>query len=252
MIYTLSYPYDISGTGIYTISKSGTTLYAGSNDFANTFDIMPIIRQLTSAQDIRNCIENNSYSARVETYSIQFSGNTQQLQVVWDYSPAQLYTIVSNPCLNINGFKYAEQMFDYGTNPSVVRDDDNYTLYFLNLRGGISILQLEGRNDKSITAERTEIEHSGGYYRSKPMTSTMLVNKSNNYELNTGWLTDEQSNNVQELLSSTQIYLQTYDVGRLIPIVISDTEMSVKNVNRDSLYNYTFKVKEANKLFVYA
>lgn len=124
----------------------------------------------------------------------------------------------------------------------------NYAVYYLNANGGWDSFLIEGnvkRSDKLThhnfeqTPQRTITDWGNTRY------STDIVPE---YELVTGWLNDEQSENLaSNLLSSTRVYLHNLKSDDVIPVVITDTVAQHKTyaTNGKKLSNYTIKVNES-------
>ena len=171
---------------------------------------------------------------------------------------------VSNP---INGHTMAG-MYDFNTVcRNVVSDNTmelatsvyevaagNYcgeiALYYKNRKGGWDSFLIEGTVTKKdeytkYTYNRSfnnnTLEFENGTYHSQIVTS---------YVLNTGWLNDQQSDNLAfNLLSSNEVYLHNLCTDKVYPVVIKDNTATYKTYKNNSrkLVNYQINVEESQR-----
>lgn len=123
-------------------------------------------------------------------------------------------------------------------------------LYYKNRKGGWDSFLIEGTVTKKdeytkYTYNRSfnnnTLEFENGTYHSQIITS---------YVLNTGWLTDQQSNNLAfNLLSSNEVYLHNLINDRVYPVVIKDNTATYKTYKNNSrkLVNYQINVEESQR-----
>lgn len=183
----------------------------------------------------------------------------------WSYETWDGNTrLVSNP---INGHK-ASGMYDFVTNcRNVVADNTmelatsvyrtaggNYcgevALYYKNRKGGWDSFLIEGTVTKKdeytkYTYNRSfnnnTLEFENGTYHSQIITS---------YVLNTGWLNDQESDNLAfNLLSSNEVYLHNLCEDKVYPVVIKDNSATYKTYKNNSrkLVNYQINVEESQR-----
>lgn len=71
---------------------------------------------------------------------------------------------------------------------------------------------------------------------------------STDYELNTGWLSDSDSELfAKNILRSIKVYLQDIDNNKIIPVIITDSNVERKRYkNEKSLISYTVTVEESH------
>lgn len=171
---------------------------------------------------------------------------------------------VSNP---INGHTMAG-MYDFNTVCRDVVDENtmelatsvyqaaggNYcgeiALYYKNRKGGWDSFLIEGTYTKKdeytkYTYNRSfnnnTLEFENGTYHSQIITS---------YVLNTGWLNDQQSDNLAfNLLSSNEVYLHNLCTDKVYPVVIKDNTATYKTYRNNSrkLVNYQLNVEESQR-----
>lgn len=126
----------------------------------------------------------------------------------------------------------------------------DYVLYYLNRNGGWDSFLIEGKVIEKDTYKRNSFENKPSqeeYWKRETKTFKNQIEHS--YELNTDWLTDEQSEILAyHLLSSNNVYLHNLKTNTIIPVNITDTSTEYKYFkNKRKLNSYTIKVVESNK-----
>ena len=123
-------------------------------------------------------------------------------------------------------------------------------LYYKNRKGGWDSFLIEGTWTKKdeytkYTYNRSfnnnTLEFENGTYHSQIVTS---------YVLNTGWLNDQQSDNLAfNLLSSNEVYLHNLCEDKVYPVVITDNTATYKTYHNNSrkLVNYQLNVEESQR-----
>ena len=123
-------------------------------------------------------------------------------------------------------------------------------LYYKNRKGGWDSFLIEGTWTKKdeytkYTYNRSfnnnTLEFENGTYHSQIVTS---------YVLNTGWLNDQQSDNLAfNLLSSNEVYLHNLCTDKVYPVVIKDNTATYKTYHNNSrkLVNYQLNVEESQR-----
>ena len=128
-----------------------------------------------------------------------------------------------------------------------------FTMYFVNKRGGLSWCHFDGKNIVETNVTRNQITHQNPYtWTTKFGIDNYSISEYKTYTLNTDYLNDVQSEQVQELVTSPFVWLQDYDNNRIFSVVITDTTHTIKNKKNDKLFNYTIKCKESNQQNIYA
>lgn len=123
-------------------------------------------------------------------------------------------------------------------------------LYYKNRKGGWDSFLIEGTVTKKdeytkYTYNRSfnnnTLEFENGTYHSQIITS---------YQLCTGWLDDEESDNLAfNLLSSNEVYLHNLCTNKVYPVVIKDNTATYKTYKNNSrkLVNYQINVEESQR-----
>lgn len=124
-------------------------------------------------------------------------------------------------------------------------------IYYLNRRGGYDSFLLEGYIKRTDNYERdsllkvynnTTIDFGERPYATKTTAS---------WELNTGWLTDEQSKNFAwNVAGSNQIWLHDFQSGEIYPVEIEDTNVEYKEYRHGrKKVSYSVVVRSAQSYF---
>lgn len=123
-------------------------------------------------------------------------------------------------------------------------------LYYKNRKGGWESFLIEGNVTKKDTYtkytynksfDNNTLEFENGTYHSQIVTS---------YVLNTGWLTDQQSDNLAfNLLSSNEVYLHNLCTNKVYPVVITDNSATYKTYKNNSrkMVNYQINCEESQR-----
>ena len=123
-------------------------------------------------------------------------------------------------------------------------------LYYKNRKGGWDSFLIEGTWTKKdeytkYTYNRSfnnnTLEFENGTYHSQIITS---------YQLNTGWLNDQQSENLAfNLLSSNEVYLHNLCSDKVYPVVITDNTATYKTYKNNSrkFVNYQINCEESQR-----
>lgn len=160
-----------------------------------------------------------------------------------------------NPSVNEFKIEYIE--YDNPDNPDghVVKTDvykpentcKNYCLYYLNARGGWDWFVIDGVSTKEYTYDRKNYQKNYDNTQREFGLTTYRNNIKETWSLNTGYLTDTQSEKMSNIFGSLSVYLHDLVNDTITPVVITDkksTEKTFKNQNR-RMYNYTINVESS-------
>lgn len=126
----------------------------------------------------------------------------------------------------------------------------NEVLHYTNVLGAWESLVLEGRTKKMDNIER------GTYFKrydNSRMETRGEVNNYNDmsqvYTFRTGWMTDEESLRMHNLIESTNVYLEN-SAEDMIPLVITNTSMSYKTYKTEGnrLVSYEIEARVATDM----
>ena len=123
----------------------------------------------------------------------------------------------------VNTFYFGDKSYT-----SLPRCECKYVLYYMNPYGGYDWLPITGK------VVRTDKVEAFVYTKNYNNTTTnfgknrYMSNITVNYNLNTGWLTQGQSDRMWELLESNTVWLHNLDEDRIYPVMITDTNIEHK------------------------
>ena len=135
-----------------------------------------------------------------------------------------------------------------GDNYNVLADCGDYALYYLNAYGGWDALLIDGTVLKKSTI--TQYTTDKNYNNSRiEFEQVKYINEIQDaYEINTGFLTDEQAANLSKnLIPSKEVYLHIISDNKLIPVLITDTSVTYQTYQTNNLQmpQYKINVKES-------
>ena len=125
--------------------------------------------------------------------------------------------------------------------------DVNYcgdaALYYLSSRGSWEAFLIEG------LVKRTDKYTQQDYYKAFDNTTIefgrrrFLTDIKRTWELNTGWLSDEEAYAVAtDIFPSTQVYLHLLDDDEILPVVITDTQAEHKTYENQKYQLVSYKI----------
>ena len=134
----------------------------------------------------------------------------------------------------------------------VVESCNRYNLHYVNAKGGYDTLPIDGRKDKRTDNLTYEYYKSKGNNQNinKPQMNKFKVDITPKWELQTGWLNDEQSKKMYNLFTSQKVWLEDIDEGTFTPVYITNNAVDYKTFtnNGRKKYNYSISVTSANTL----
>lgn len=136
-----------------------------------------------------------------------------------------------------------------GGNGYTIQGCGDYALYYCNRFSGWDSLLIEGKviEGKDLTTFNYQKSINNNNYGDRE-NNRFQTNIKQNWVLNTGWLSDDESDILYDnLLSSNYIYLHKISENMVIPVHITDTSVTNKNFNNErKLINYTIRVEADN------
>ena len=131
---------------------------------------------------------------------------------------------------------------------NVLADCGEYALYYLNAYGGWDALLIDGTVLKKSTIKQYTTDRNINNSRIE-FEQTKYINEIQDaYEINTGFLTDEQAANLSNnLIPSKEVYLHFLNDDKLIPVLITDTSVTYQTYQTNNLQmpQYKINVKES-------
>ena len=135
-----------------------------------------------------------------------------------------------------------------GDTYNVLADCGEYALYYLNAYGGWDALLIDGTVLKKSTIKQYTTDRNINNSRIE-FEQTKYINEIQDaYEINTGFLTDEQAANLSKnLIPSKEVYLHFLNDNKIIPVLITDTSVIYQTYQTNNLQmpQYKINVKES-------
>lgn len=133
-------------------------------------------------------------------------------------------------------------------NYNVLADCGEYALYYLNAYGGWDALLIDGTVLKKSTIKQYTTDRN--YDNNKiEFEQTKYINEIQDaFEINTGFLTDEQAANLSNsLIPSREVYLHIISENKIIPVLITDSNVTYQTYQTNNLQmpQYKINVKES-------
>lgn len=128
----------------------------------------------------------------------------------------------------------------------------DYCLYYQNRLGAWNWLLVKG---KSLQKDKVNRLYYKKRYQAQNQSDYNKVNYtsniSENWELSTSWLTDEQSAKMPDLLEANQVMLQDLKNNLMIPVIVSNSSVEYKTYKNQGrkLYAYTIEVEASKPKF---
>ena len=119
-----------------------------------------------------------------------------------------------------------------------------YVLYYVNPNGGYDWFPITGRVSRRDRLETYTVtqnyNNTTADFGKKRYLSTINVT----YQVNTQWLTQEQSNRMWELLESNTVWLHNLEEDKIYPVIITDTEIEHKyKTNSNKMLSYQINLE---------
>ena len=126
----------------------------------------------------------------------------------------------------------------------------DYALYYLQRNGGWASFLIEGNSKKTDSYEKYSYNMSFDNTTAEFEESTYHSQITSSWQMNTGWLTDSQADNLAfNLLASNRVFLHDLKKDKIIPVIISNSEAEYKTFKNNSrqMVNYTITLTESQK-----
>ena len=119
-----------------------------------------------------------------------------------------------------------------------------YVLYYVNPKGGYDWFTITGRVSRRDRLETYTVtqnyNNTTADFGKKRYLSTINIS----YQVNTQWLTQEQSNRMWELLESNTVWLHNLEEDKIYPVIITDTEIEHKyKTNSNKMLSYQINLE---------
>ena len=133
-----------------------------------------------------------------------------------------------------------------------------YRLCFLNKLGGYDFFNFNWNSKKSSSYEKSYFKRKAWtwnagneyaynpYNRGKVQYSTIATDR---LQLTSGWITEEESTWLEELISSPDVYIIDNTTGQLTAVTVTDTQYDYKTLEYDQLFNLTVNLEFAHNRY---
>ena len=134
--------------------------------------------------------------------------------------------------------------------------------YFVNRFGAVEQFHFTGKFNVSMASDEIKytrnIRRDGNYNPSMHQDHILQKNGAVSFNLNTGWIPEQENDTILEMLMSEQIWLTVpsdkFGVGFVpkqanfytLPVHITTKNHTIKSILNDKLINYNFTFKSAN------
>lgn len=165
-------------------------------------------------------------------------------------------TTLSNPICNdyAAGMRVLSTRINSSRNVVTTALDANgtvcadYGLYYVNARGGWDAFAIQGTGLKKESITQYTTDRSFNNTTREFEANRYMSEIKTSYELNTHYLSDEQSANLaKNLISSNLVYLHNLKDGTIKPVIITDNSVSYQTyqTNGKRLSQYKINVTES-------
>ena len=126
---------------------------------------------------------------------------------------------------------------------NVLADCGEYALYYLNSYGGWDALLIDGTVLKKSTITQYTTDKNYDNNRIEFEQVKYINEVQDAYEINTGFLTDEQAANLSKnLIPSKEVYLHFISGNKIIPVLITDTSVTYQTYQTNNLQMPQYKI----------
>lgn len=186
------------------------------------------------------------YLDRSHPINGKYTNGMVMFSTIFNGSQSSVSTIISRTAADVHE---AESDTPIYTKETCVHNG-GWALYYLNRSGGYDAFLIEGKVTRKDSYKKYYVDH----YVSN--TSVDFGKQAYNneitlsWELNTGWLSDDESEKLAfNLLSSNQVYLHDINSNLVYPVVITDADVTYKTRDNQNkrMYNYTINIEGSQK-----
>lgn len=192
--------------------------------------------------DPRQYLMSTGYGSAEYSWSI--NGTIQETYQTTNPVPINFMSVnLSTKSLNTGNI-----VSDGFNNYTVVAPCPNrYTLYYVNKKGGLDMLLMSGkRRAESWNPDRTDVRLYADRSDRKSFEYNRIYQEIDwQYQLNTGFLTDEQARKIDNLIYSPKVFIHDLEDGTITSAIITDSPYQMKSYVTDRPISYTVNLKEA-------
>lgn len=119
-------------------------------------------------------------------------------------------------------------------------------LYYRNARGGYDAFLIEGRSERTDNITQTDIYRAYNNQALEFGRGRLISEITPTWKLTTGWLTDEQSENLAtNLIPSPEVYFHNLTDGTIHTCVITDTSVKHKTYDNEGNHLVSYDINIA-------
>lgn len=128
---------------------------------------------------------------------------------------------------------------------------DKYGLFYLTRAGKIDYMDFNFISNTSVNKKTNDVtlnpnKNGASSYGSNIWDSSKFIVSTQTTKqilLNSDWITQEQSTQLEELFDSPVVYLKDYTANRYHSVIVTDNSYSIKRMSSDKLFNYSVTVE---------
>ena len=128
---------------------------------------------------------------------------------------------------------------------------DKYGLFYLTRAGKIDYMDFNFISQTSINKKNNDVrlnpnKNGTSSYGSNVWDAEKFIVSTQTTKqilLNSDWISQEQSSQLEELFDSPVVYLKDYTLNRYHSVTITDNSYSIKRTSSDKLFNYSVTVE---------
>lgn len=129
---------------------------------------------------------------------------------------------------------------------------NRYNLHYQNAMGGYDTISIDGRKDKRTDNLTFDYYKARGNNQdiNQPQMNKYKVDITPQWELQTGWINDNESKKMYNIFSSQNMWLEDTETGVIYPVYITNNNVVYKTFTNQGRkkYNYTFSITSSNTL----
>lgn len=185
-------------------------------------------------------------------WHIYYDYGDENMEYLWegDYIDAYTAMVVKISNLPTSGKLVISGLGGILAEYEIVESCNRYNLHYQNAAGGYSTISIDGKRDK-----RTDnLEFN--YYKCRGNNTDYLnpqmvkynTNITPKWELQTGWITDDESSRMYNIFTSQKVWLEDTENNKIYPVYITNNAVEYKTFTNQGKkkYNYSISVTLAN------
>ena len=237
------------------------------NDWSYDYDYNPAIMGMcfpvNGKVDIRQWLVFTAYNASTITATIRLANGSSFDAIIpveisddfnddfnMDFSQSVRAAQTGTAVFDISKWGDVQSVTIGNKTFKVVNTCCKYALYYVNAYGGWDSLLIEGNHSEvdNLTRHMRETEYDNRNVQNRG-THNYVNEIVKSLTLHTSWLSDDESSRMHHLLNSTNVYLGELNSGKMIPVVLTDTQTDYKTYkgNGGKLVNYSINVTIAQE-----